>query len=590
MRFSNEFIEEVKYRNDINEVISSYVTLKRAGSNNVGLCPFHSEKTGSFTVFQNTKTFHCFGCGAGGDVITFIMKIENLDYPGAVEFLAKRAGLQMPENTYDGGGVSRTRMYEINRAAAKFFYEKLMSSEGKEGLDYFTKKRRLSMSTIKHFGLGYSPNSFNELKDHMLSLGFTLNELSDAFLCKKSEKNGSYYDIYRNRVMFPVIDTSGNIVAFGGRNLDKSLPKYINTSDTAAFKKSRNLFGLNFAKNNCKDHLILCEGYMDVIAMHAAGFTEAVATCGTALTPDQARVLAKYTKKIILSYDSDGAGQAATKKAIDILGAAGLEVKVLKIDGAKDPDEFILKFGADRFKKIITDSVGQYDFISSAVFSKYDLDNVDDKIKAAEEIGDVLSDIYSDVERDVYIAKTAKILGVDPSSLKSDVERRRTRKSRSLHKKIVRDEVAKVQRFGDRINPDAVKNQKAANAEEMILGIILIYPEMQKKFCTGKDKIDADLFVTEFNKRIYSAIAEYKAQYPETPFDIGLLGESFDGDEMGRVSEMVAKRSMLTKNDEDVIFEGIAVLKEIAFKKKTENNEIDELGDILEMKRRNQNG
>ena len=298
-----EVIDEIRYRCDIEEVIGSYVTLKRAGSNRNGLCPFHSEKTPSFTVFPATKSFYCFGCGAGGDVITFTQKIENLDYVGAVELLATRAGIAIPnENGARDGGVSRKRVLEMNLEAARFFRSCLFDPVlGRDAVAYLSGKRGLSGAVIKRFGLGFAPNDFGALTKHMKKLGYTEEELITAFLCGRSQKTGRAFDLFRNRIMFPVLDTAGNVVAFGGRVMDDSKPKYLNTTDTPCFKKSRVLFGLNYARNNCAEQTILCEGYMDAIAMHAAGFESAVATLGTAITPDHARLLSRYTKRVVIN-------------------------------------------------------------------------------------------------------------------------------------------------------------------------------------------------------------------------------------------------------------------------------------------------
>ena len=317
MRFPENFIQEVVDRTDIEELIGRYVTLKRGGSNLLGLCPFHSEKTPSFTVSPSKKMFFCFGCHAGGSAITFVQKMENLDFAEAVEELAERAGLPLPKVSADASrdqGVSKKRVLEMNIEAAKFYRACLFDPQiGAEGMAYFQKNRRMSVATIKHFGLGYAPNDFFMLTNHMKRLGYTEEELIAACLCGKSQKTGRAYDYFRNRVMFPIIDTSGNVVAFGGRVMDDSKPKYLNSSDTPAFKKSKNLFALNFAKHSCAEQMILCEGYMDVIALHAAGFEFAVATLGTAITPEHARMFSKYTKKVIISYDSDEAGQNAAK-------------------------------------------------------------------------------------------------------------------------------------------------------------------------------------------------------------------------------------------------------------------------------------
>ncbi len=341
---SPEIVEEIKYRCDIEQIISEYVPLKRAGSNLNGRCPFHSERTPSFTVFPSTRSFYCFGCGAGGDVVTFIMKRENLDYVSALELLAARVGIEIPRDSRNedfNGGVKRERVLAMNREAARYFHACLYDKNvGSAALKYLT-DRGLSGAVIKHFGLGFAPDGFGALTDHLTKLGYTAEEMSAAFLCGISKKTGRPYDYFRNRVIFPIIDVTGNVVAFGGRVMDDSTPKYLNTSDTPAFKKSRNLFALNYAKGKCADRIILCEGYMDVIALHAHGFENAVATLGTAITPEQARIMAKYTKQVIISYDSDEAGQRAANKAMKLLGEVGLEVKVLRVVGAKDPDEFL---------------------------------------------------------------------------------------------------------------------------------------------------------------------------------------------------------------------------------------------------------
>ena len=420
-----EIIEEIRYRNDIEDVISSYVTLKRAGSNLVGCCPFHNEKTPSFTVFTSNKNFYCFGCGAGGDVITFIMKAENLDYPSALEFLAQRAGIEIPKNGgFEEKGIPRKRIYEMNLAAAKFFRQCLFDPNiGREALSYLAENRRLSGAVIKHFGLGYSPADFGILTAHMKKLGFTDEELTVGFLCGKSQKNGRLYDYFRNRVMFPIIDVSGNIVAFGGRVMDDSKPKYLNTSDTPGFKKSRNLFALNYAKKNCAEQMILCEGYMDVIALHAAGFENAVATLGTAITQEHARIISKYTKSVLISYDMDSAGRAAADKAMRLLADVGVDVKVLKMTGAKDPDEYIKLYGADRFRQVISRSQSGFEYKMDTVLSKYDLSQAEDKIKASAELCNIIASVYSSVEREVYISAAAEKIGLSPDVMKNDVER-----------------------------------------------------------------------------------------------------------------------------------------------------------------------
>ena len=557
MRIPQSFIDEVKYRNKIEDVISSYVNLKRAGSNYQGLCPFHSEKTPSFTVFPNTETFHCFGCGAGGDVISFIMRAENLEYPGAVEFLAKRAGLEMPEEA--GGAksetVKRSRMYEMNRAAALFFNRMLYAPESEPAREYL-KKRGLSGAAVKRFGLGFAPNSFDALRTHMHSLGYGDDELKEAFLCGKSERTGGYFDYFRGRIIFPIIDNFSNVIAFGGRALGDGKPKYLNTSDTPVFKKSRNLFALNFARNACEDSLILCEGYMDVIAVHMAGFPNAVATLGTALTTEQARLMAKYTKKVILSYDSDEAGVSAAKRAIPILTDAGLEVKMLRMEGAKDPDEYIKKFGAVRFKNLLDDSQGKLDYLCDSVLSKYDILIPEEKLKAADELCDVVCGIWSDVEREIYITRIAERLSVEAANLKRDVERRMRQKKKADDVEMRRKMVSDTLGYGDRVNREFVGHARAARAEEAIIGILLLRPELVAEIRRGVVALSPDDFVTAFNRRVFQAVMAC-----ENVCDIGVLGQDFTVEEIDRITAMQVKRSLLTKNDLEVLRDNVKTLK-----------------------------
>ena len=555
MRFSQNFIEEIKYRNKIEDVISSYVNLKRAGSNYQGVCPFHSEKTPSFTVFPNTETFHCFGCGAGGDVISFIMRAENLEYPGAIEFLAKRAGLQMPESEDGGETVKRARYYEMNREAARFFNKCLSLPEAEDARKYLA-QRGLTPAAVKRFGLGFAPNSFDALRKHMHSLGYRDEELKTAFLCGRSERTGNYFDYFRGRIIFPIIDNFSNVVGFGGRALGDGKPKYLNSSDTPVFKKSRNLFALNFARNACAESLILCEGYMDVIAVNMAGFPNAVATLGTALTTEQARIMAKYTKKVILSYDSDDAGVAAAKRAIPILTDAGLEVKMLRIEGAKDPDEFIKKFGAVRFKTLLDDSRNKMDYLCDSVLRKYNILIPDEKTKAADELGDMLAEIYSDVEREIYIVRISERISVDPANMKRDVERKMRRKQKRETEEIKRKIVSDVLGYGDRVNRDFVKNARAARAEEAILGILLLRPEFMTDVKRGRIELREEDFLTEFGKRVFAAFMSFDGH-----FDIGLLSETFSQDEISRIVKMQVDRNKLTKNDLAVLQDHIRTLK-----------------------------
>ncbi|MBQ9760599.1 MAG: DNA primase [Clostridia bacterium] len=564
MRFPENFIQEVVDRTDIEALIGRYVTLKRGGSNLLGLCPFHSEKTPSFTVSPAKKMFFCFGCHAGGSAITFVQKMENLDFAEAVEVLAERAGLPLPKDSGAqayAGGVSRKRVLEMNLEAAKFFRSCLFDPKiGAEGMEYFRQDRGLSVATIKHFGLGFAPNSFGMLTDHMHRLGYKDEELIEACLCGKSQKTGRAYDYFRNRVIFPIIDTSGNVVAFGGRVMDDSKPKYLNSSDTPAFKKSKNLFALNFAKNCCAERMLLCEGYMDVIALHAAGFEFAVATLGTAMTPEHARMFSKYTKKVIISYDSDEAGQNAANKAMRLLGEVGVDVRVLKMAGAKDPDEYIKKFGADRFRQLLEQSRTGFEYKTEAVLAKYDLSVGSDKIKASNALCEIVAGYWSSVEREVYIDILSKKLELPQDVLRNSVEQLRRRQTRRAQAEESREAQATLKNFGDRVNPESAKDPRAAAAEETILGLLLLREEYRNEIQKGGIALTAEDFMTDFNRRVFLAVMQMHES--ESGVRLELLGESFTPDEMGRIERMEVMRGQLTQNGIEVLISAVNTLRE----------------------------
>ena len=557
-----EIIDEIVFRNDIVDVVGSYVTLKRAGSNFNGLCPFHNEKTPSFTVFPATKSCYCFGCGSGGDVITFIMRVENLDYVDALEFLASRAGITIPDdNSYEKENtVSRKRIYAMNLEAAKFFRNCLMDKTlGAEALEYLCEKRKLSMATIRRFGLGYSPNDFGMLTAHLKKLGYTDEELVTGFLAGKSQKTGRPYDYYRNRVIFPIIDTAGNIVAFGGRVMDDSKPKYLNTSDTPAFKKSRHLFALNFAKKKCEEQMILCEGYMDVIALHEAGFENAVATLGTAITSEQARIFAKYTKKVVICYDSDNAGQNATQKAIRLLGEVGVEVRILKLSGAKDPDEYIKKYGADSFSKLLGESKTGFDYNVDKIISSHDISLVEEKVKASSEVCVLIARVYSKVEREIYVHRAAELLQLNADALASDVERIRKRLEREERNAQSKEALLSIKHIGDRVNNDAAKHIAATANEEVILGLMLIFDDFRADVVNGNIELSSEDFVTELSRRIFERMCELERS--DGGFSKAMLGQYFSVEEMGRIEKIEMDRRMLSKNDKSVFLSCIQGLK-----------------------------
>ena len=568
-----EIIDEIIHRNDIEQVIGSYVTLKRAGSNLNGLCPFHNEKTPSFTVFPGTKSFYCFGCGAGGDVISFVMRTENLDYRSALETLAQRAGITIPADDSEAEvGVPRKRLYEMNLEAAKFFRSCLFDERyGKEALAYLHEERKLSIATIKHFGLGYSPNNAWMLTNYMKNKGYTDEELVVGFLCGKSRNSGRTYDYFRNRVIFPIIDTSGNIVAFGGRVMDDSKPKYLNTSDTPAFKKSRHLFALNFAKKHCEEQMLLCEGYMDVIALHAAGFENAVATLGTAITSEQARIFAKHTKKVVICYDADSAGQNAAQKAMRLLSEVGVEVRVLKIPGAKDPDEYIKKFGTDSFRRALGESKTGFDYNLEKIAMSYNLELPEERIKASSEACALIAGAYTEVERDIYIRRAAERLGISQEALKNDVERQRRARIREAKQKESRDAQLSVKNIGDRVNPDAAKHIKATAAEEALLGLMLIYDEFRRDAANKTVPICPDDFVTSFSRRVFEALCELENS--EAGYSKAMLGQMFDIDELGRIERIEIDRRRLARNDRDVFMSCIDSIKQEKNKLSEQSND-----------------
>lgn len=575
---SQTVIEELKLRCPIEDVISSYVTLKRAGSNRNGLCPFHSEKTPSFTVFPGTSSFYCFGCGAGGDVISFIMRVENLDYRDALEFLAKRAGITLPEDgTRQERGVSRKRLYEMNTAAAKFFRSALFESdEGGIARNYLN-NRGLSQTIIKRFGLGYADESFNSLRDHLRKNGFTEEEMVAGFLCKKSEKNGSLYDIFRAKVMFPIIDTAGNIVAFGGRVLDNSKPKYINSSDTPAFNKKRNLFALNYAKNSCADRLILCEGYMDVIALHEFGFENAVATLGTAITSEQARLISKYTKQVIITYDSDEAGQRAADKAFKLLDEVGVDTKILKVEGAKDPDEYLRKFGKVEFEKLLGLSRTRFEFTVSKILSEHDISNDEEKVKAIRRIVSYIAAIPSSVEREIYSAKLAEMMNLNVENVRRDIsyaiKRKNSEKKKEEHDRLIRDTIG----LSDRVNPDFAKNPISAKLEETVLGMVLSRIEYASLPVDGMPLSEEDL-ATEFGRKLFSFIKEAT---DSGGFEFGQLSENFSQEEVSRAMKLMLAREKLSDNGEDIFKENVRNLRSNSDR----GDGLDDIAKLLSKKR-----
>lgn len=490
MPFPEAFLQELEEKNPIEDVVGQYVSLTRRGSNLFGLCPFHNEKTPSFSVAPEKGIFYCFGCHKGGGAVNFIMEIEGLDYPDAIRFLAKRAGMEVPED--DPRRVSSLRrkehLWKLCRDAARFYHNTLKSPQGREGLQYLL-SRGLTKKTIVSFGLGFAPNQWDGLKKAMLEKGYTIEDLQDAGLVRtkhrqKTDENGntvdsvSTYDWFRNRVMFPIIDVRGNVIGFGGRVMDGSEPKYLNSPESMIFNKRKNLFALNVAKKTKMEMLVLTEGYMDTISMHQYGFDCAVASLGTSLTQEQAGMLSKYTKQMVLCYDGDQAGQNAAKRAIGILEKTGITVKVLRMQGAKDPDEFLKKYGAERFKKLLGMSENQAVYQLESIRRKYDLSADDAKVEFLKEAAELVASMGSSVEREVYSNRAAEMAGVAPDSMRLEVSRAYKRRINAQKKREERQNLRPAEQLQPTVSGLKYENVKSAVAEEGVLGQIFLEPAL----------------------------------------------------------------------------------------------------------------
>ena len=536
MPFPDSFLQELKLRSDITEIASSYVNLKRHGRNMVGLCPFHGEKTPSFNIYTENGSFYCFGCGAGGDVITFIMKIENLDYVEAVKFLAQRAGMEMPENTYDDSlSKLRMRIYEANREAARFFHATLLSQRGQSGLNYL-RGRALSDRTIRHFGLGFADDDWNSLCNHLKNKGFSEYEIYSANLAFKRKNGNGIYDRFVNRVMFPIIDLRGNVIAFGGRIMTDEKPKYLNTSDTPVFKKSENLFSLNNAKSSGTRTLILCEGYMDVIALNQAGFTNAVATLGTALTNEQAVLMKRYADEVIICYDADGAGQKATARAIDILRNAGLPIKILTVPSGKDPDEFIRSKGENgpaAFKLLIEKCGNDIEYRLMKLKENYNLNTTDGKVAFLNEAVKIVATIESPIERDVFASKLCAELEIDKNAFLEQISKVKRRDRRENIKKETRQIQAELNGQSDKINREHYKKPRSSSAEEALLVYLINNPDYANSI---SERVTPDKFSNSLIKRYYEyVLSKIKSGYEP----LTSVSSDFNSDEVSYLYKLI---------------------------------------------------
>lgn len=555
MRLSEDFLSEIRYRNPIEDVISQYVELKTAGNTMKGLCPFHNEKTASFTVYPATASYYCFGCQNGGDVVTFIRQIENLDYIESVKLLADRVGMSMPTADYDDSKERlRKTVLKINKETARFYHKCLKDKTiGKRGLEYFL-NRGLLPQTMAHFGLGYAPDSGFALINHLKSLGFSENDMIIANVAAKS-RSGRAYDRFRGRMMFPLIDLRGNVIAFGGRKFPEDEGgKYINTSDTPVYKKSRNIYALNFAKNSKSDTLILCEGYMDVIALHQAGFTNAVAALGTAFTEEMASLLSRYAKEIVVTMDSDGAGQKAAKRAIDILNKTGIRVRVLNIEGGKDPDEYIKAYGAERFRLLLDGAKNDIEYRLLSAKSGIDMETEDGKLQYSQKAVEILATLNNEIAVNLYAGKVSDETSVSKQVLLNQIEKARRAYRKSVQKNAFKEIVAPVKnnnRFN--INPEAQEHKRAAAAEEYILSIMMNDPELCD---VAIEKLTENDFVTSFNKKVFVSIKS--AVENNSSFSLTSIGTDFLPEEMGKISQMYNTVS----GDEQVLLSCIDTLIE----------------------------
>ena len=514
MAFPPSFIDELVARNPIEDVVGQYVTLKRSGSNMFGLCPFHGEKTASFSVAPDKGIYYCFGCHKGGGAINFMMELEGLSYPDAVRALAKRAGMEVPEDEqYQSRYRQQERLWALMKEAGRFFHAALYSPEGKECLEY-TQKRGLSKSIITRFGMGFAPNSWNSLVTAMKAKGYTDQELIAADLV--GEKNGRIYDRFRNRLMFPIIDVRGNVVGYGGRVLDDSKPKYLNSNETVIFNKRKNLFGLNLAKKTKLGYLILVEGNIDVVTMHQYGFDNAVASLGTSLTEEQATLISRYAEQVILLYDGDSAGQKATRRAIPILEKAGIHVKVLQIPDGMDPDDYLQKFGAGRFKMLLDGSTNRVEYQLSAIRGNYDLNIDDQRVKFMQESADLISSLGSAAQREVYGNRVAEAAKVSFETMKLEITKAYKRRQNKQRKQQEAIDLAPVKALQPKSRTIRYDNVKSAVAEEGILAQILREPAMLDQ----AGSLKAEDFSVELLGRVYAQLLDRYKQGLEVSLSV----------------------------------------------------------------------
>lgn len=550
MAIPQQYIEELTARNDIVDFIGGYVQLRRRGRTCTGLCPFHNEKTPSFHVYPENQSFYCFGCGAGGDIITFARKINNLDYVEAVKLLASRAGMALPEEE-DKVGEQRRRILAINKETARFFYAQLMEPETGRAARAYWLGRGLSPATIKSFGLGYAPDSFRALRDHLRAKGFSDADMLEARVVSRSEK-GNVYDVFRNRVMTPIFDLRGNVIAFGGRVMDDSKPKYINSPETLVYKKSRTFFALNNAKKSQERRYIVCEGYMDVMAMHQAGFTTAVAGCGTALTADHIKLISQYADEVVLCYDSDEAGQKATNRAIELFKESGVKLTVLNIprDRAKDPDEFIKKFGGEAFRMLLDGSSNTIEFALNNIRRKYDLSSPADRVTYLREAAEFLAAQANPTEREVYAGRIAQEADVTRAAFLAQLEaaaRSHSRRDAKRREKALLQEGLSGQiKVPYGAGPQALG---VAYSEQQLISLLVTGTEFVPAILQA---LDDHTFVDGQMQQIYPILRD-RLQAGES-VELPQLSQLLEENLLAGLSRVLAQNHDLPRGEQDVRF------------------------------------
>lgn len=574
-----DYIQEVVRRNDIEDVVQSYVQLRRRGRTCTGLCPFHTEKTPSFVVYPETQSFYCFGCGAGGDVITFIKKISNLEYVEAVKLLASRAGMPMP-NEEDKAGEMRRKVLAINRDAARYFYDQLNkpTSEAALAREYWRKRRGLSDDTIRRFGLGYAPDSYSDLLHYLKGRGYNEEELLESGLVRRSEK-GNLYNLFRHRMITPIIDLRGNVIAFGGRVLDDSKPKYINSPETVVYKKSRTLFALNIAKRSTSRRYILCEGYMDVISMHQAGFDTAVCACGTALTPEQVKLIGEYADEVILSYDSDEAGQKAAARSLELFAPSPARVSVLNIPGAKDPDEFIKKFGRDRFEMLLNGTANATEFKLAKIRAKYDIATDKGRLDYIKEALALLAGHISPTEREVYAGRLAEETGISRGAIQTQLQGAVRRAEQTARRRRQQQLAGEGVAASIKV-PYDLGGSKAlglANAEQQLVAAMLKDPAVIRKV---RAKITPGEFLLPEMQQVCSAIFALDSQ--GAAVSLSALGAVLSEQDLAQLAQLLARNADLNLTDQDIEMFLARIRKSLPKSSKAGSMSADELQNYLQ--------